>query len=270
MPYAEPGTFLVMRFCLAFALMAIIALLVQAQWPRGRDAGLALLVGMLVHGVYLGGVFWAVRNGMPAGVAAVVVGLQPLLSAILAGWWLGERITKQHKVGVALGLTGVVLVLAPKLDVLNSGITSDTIAATLLATLSITLGTVLQKKVSVVSDLRSVTALQYLGALLPVGLLMLFETRSIQWTGELIFALVWLVMVLSLAAVFLLMWLIRQGSVAQVSTLFFLVPSVSAVMAWLLFDEMLNYWQLCGMVLTAIAVWLASGAIVIKLRRTHD
>lgn len=259
MPYAEPGTFLAMRFAIAFALLAAIATLARASWPGRREAGFSVIVGMLVHGIYLGGVFWAVREGMPAGVAAAVVGLQPLLTASLAGWWLGEPVTVRHRIGLILGLVGVALVLAPKFDVGGSGITPATIAATLLATVAITLGTVLQKRIGAIGDLRSGTALQYLGALLPVGLLMLFETRRVEWAAELVFALAWLVLVLSLAAVFILMWLIRQGSVARVSTLFFLVPGVAALMAWGLFGETLNPWQLVGMSLTAIAVWLASG-----------
>lgn len=260
MPHAEPGTFLAMRFAIAFALLGSIAVIARAGWPRGHEAGRVLMVGVLVHGVYLGGVFWAIRHGMPAGVAAVVVGLQPLLTALLAHWWLGEPITCRHRVGLVLGLAGVVLVLAPKLDITGSGITPATIVVAFIATASITVGTVLQKSIGAAGDLRSATALQYLGAMLPVGLLMLFETRRIDWTGELVFALAWLVLVLSLAAVFLLMWLIRQGSVAEVSTLFFLVPSVAALIAWQLFDETLGPVQLAGMSLTAVAVWLAGGA----------
>ena len=259
MPHAEPGTFLAIRFVIAFVLLAAIAVAFGAVWPRGRAAGSALAVGVLVHGVYLGGVFWAVRNGMPAGVAAVVVGLQPLFTALLAGWWLEEPITQRHRIGLGLGLAGVVLVLAPKLDVTGSGITTATIAATVAGCLAVTVGTVLQKATGAASDLRAGTALQYLGALVPVSILMAFETREVAWTGELVFALAWLVLVLSLAAVFLLMWLIREGSVAKVSALFFLVPAVAAVMAWALFGETLGGWQILGMGLSAVAVWLATG-----------
>ena len=259
MPYAEPGTFLSIRFALAFAAMTLIAIALGATWPRGRRVGWAVLVGILVHGIYLGGVFWAVRRGMPAGVAAVVVGLQPLLTALLAGWLLGESITRRHRIGLALGLVGVVLVLAPRLDVTGSGITPATIGATALACLAVTAGTVLQKAKGAASDLRAGTALQYLGALVPVGLLSLFETREVAWNAELAFALGWLVIVLSLGAVLLLMWLIENGSVAKVSTLFFLVPGVAALMAWALFGETLGPWQLAGMALTAAAVRLAGG-----------
>lgn len=272
MPHAEPGTFLAMRFALALVLLAGIAFVLRAPWPRGRAAWGALVVGALVHGIYLGGVFWAVRHGMPAGVAAVIVGLQPVVTTALAGGWVGarlgldERVGARHWVGLALGVVGVVLVLWPKLDlqpdlgldVSGSGITPSTIGACALACLAVSLGTVLQKRVGATVDLRSGTALQYGGALVPVGLLALTETNAVSWTGELVFALLWLTLVLSLGAVFLLMWLIREGSVARVSALFFLVPTVAALMAWALYGEALGPIQIAGMALTAIAVWLGA------------
>lgn len=262
MPYAEPGTFLAIRFALAFALMAAIAVALGAHWPRKRAALNALAVGALVHGVYLGGVFWVVRHGMPAGVAAVIVGLQPLVTAGLAAGLIGERITWRQRAGLALGLAGVVMVLWPNLDVTGSGITAATIGACALACLAVSAGTVLQKATGAASDLRAGTALQYLGALVPVAFLTLFETREVAWNGQLVFAMAWLVLVLSLAAVFLLMWLIREGSVASASALFFLVPGVASVMAWLLFGETLGPWQIAGIVLSAVAVRMAANSSV--------
>jgi len=258
MPYAEPGTFLFLRFSLAFVVLAGLVLLARASWPRGRKALQALAVGMLLHGVYLGGVFWAVREGMPAGVVAVVVGMQPILTAILAGWLLGETITARHRLGLVLGVFGVVLVLYPKLSFSGVGITPATIGASLLACFGVTLGTILQKATGGAGHIRSGAALQYLGALVPVGLLALFETRQVTWNGELVFALAWLTLVLSVGAVFLLLWLIREGSVASVSTLFFLTPAVAALFAWALFDETLGPVQVIGMILSAGAVRLAS------------
>jgi len=258
MPYAEPGTFLFLRFSLAFFVLAGLVVLARASWPRGRKALQALAVGMLLHGVYLGGVFWAVREGMPAGVVAVVVGMQPILTAILAGWLLGETITTRHRIGLLLGVFGVVLVLYPKLNFNGVGITPATIGASFLACLGVTLGTILQKATGGAGHIRSGAALQYLGALAPVGLLALFETRQVTWNGELVFALAWLTFVLSVGAVFLLLWLIREGSVASVSTLFFLTPAVAALFAWALFGETLGPVQLIGMALSAGAVWLAS------------
>lgn len=259
MPYAEPGTFLSIRFVIAFSLLAVIATVFRAPWPGARNALSAILIGALMHGFYLGGVFWAINQGMPAGVSAVVVGLQPLLTAIIAGWWLKETITRGHWLGLALGLLGVAIVLYPKLDISNSGITPFTIGASLLAVSSISMGTILQKRLGATQDIRSGTALQYLGGFIPVFILSITsETRVIEWSGEAIFAMAWLVIVLSFLATFLLMWLIQHGSVAKVSSLFFLVPAVSSLMAYFLFDERLIPLQLFGMALCAVAVALAT------------
>jgi drug/metabolite transporter (DMT)-like permease len=263
MPYAEPGTFLLLRFIIAFALLACIALALKAPWPRGRALLGALVVGMLVHGVYLGGVFWAIDRGMPAGIAAVVVGLQPLLTAVIAGVYLGEVVTARHRTGIVLGLLGVMLVLLPGImadDTVASSLSVATVVVVAVATLAVTTGTVLQKRLGLGVDLRSGTALQYLGAAIPVALLATTEAREITWNGQLVFALVWLVFVLSLGAVFLLMWLIREGSVSQVAALFYLVPAVTSLIAWALFDETLGVVQLLGMALTAVAVWLATSS----------
>ena len=225
MPHSEPGTFLAIRFAIAFILLGLIALIFRAPWPGIKSALHAVLVGILIHGIYLGATFWVIHRGMPAGVSAVIMGLQPLLTALLAGWLLNEIITKRHWAGLAIGLFGVVLVLAPKLDISGSGITGTTIFVSLFGMVALTFGTILQKKSTPNLDLRSSTALQYLGGFMPVFVLsFLTESQVINWNGELIFALVWLIFVLSILAIFLLMWLIREGSVAKVSSLFFLVP----------------------------------------------
>ena len=240
MPYAEPGSFLALRFGLAFAILAILALIVGASWPKRNDAIHAMIAGSLIHGIYLGGVFWAVNRGMPGGISAVLVGLQPLLAAFMAYGWIGEKITTRHLIGLPIGLLGVVLVLWPGLDLTSSGINAPTIVACVLAVLSISLGTVYQKRYLTGVDLRTGTALQYVGAFVPVFLLaFLFENFQITWNTSTLFALGWLLFVLSIAAVFLLMWLIREGSVAKVSSLFFLVPAVAAAMTWFLFGETL-------------------------------
>lgn len=256
MPYAEPGTFLSLRFAFAFAVLAALSWVMRAERLSRQQTLSAFLIGMLVHGVYLTGIFWAVRHGMPSAVAAVVVGLQPLLTALLASWFLGEPMTRRHGAGLVLGFVGVVLVLAPKLDVTGSGINATTVAAVLISCVAIACGTVLQRAVGGSTDLRSGTAVQYLGGLLPPAILMLFETRVVIWSGELVFAFVWLVFVLSISAVMLLMWLINRGSVTQVGALFFMVPGVAAAMSWVIYGDALGGVQLCGMVTTAVATWL--------------
>lgn len=259
MPYSEPGTFLAIRFAIACILLCAIAAILRAPWPGRRLAFHAIIIGALIHGIYLGSVFWAVDHGMPAGVSAVIVGLQPLLTAMLAGLFLGETISRGHIIGLGIGLLGVVLVLAPKLDITDSGITAATIAVSFMGMVSVTIGTIYQKQVGSGVDLRSGTALQYLGGFTPVFILALFtETGQIVWSAEMIVAMVWAIFVLSFGAVFLLLWLIRQGSVAKVSTLLFLVPAVAALMEYAWFGATLIPLQLFGMALCAVAVALAT------------
>lgn len=261
MPYSEPGTFLTIRFAIACALLLIFAAIMRAAWPDRRTVLWCIAIGFGLHGVYLGGVFWAIDRGMSAGVAAVVVGLQPLLTAILSGFLLGEVITRQHWLGLVVGIAGVVLVLSPGLDLSAPGITSSTVAACFIGMVAATLGTLGQKRFAGGVELPVVTALQYAGATIPVALLMAFtETRVVEWAGEMIVALVWSIFVLSFGAVFLLMWLINRGSVAKVSTLLYAVPAVAAFMAWLLFDEALFPIQLLGMALCAVGVALGARA----------
>lgn len=267
MPYSEPGTFLSLRFASAFALLTIIAIVLRAPWPGRAVAVRCVVIGFLIHGSYLGPVFWVIDRGMPAGVAAVVVGLQPLLTAILASWLMREAISIRHWIGLGIGIAGVSMVLYPGLDLSNSGVNTLTVCIAMLGMASASVGTVMQKRLGTNVDLRSGTALQYLGAFIPVFALALFsETGAIEWTGEMVLAMVWSVVVLSLFAIFLLMWLIREGSVAQVSSLFFLVPAVAALMAYGLFDEQLTMIQLGGMVLCAGAVALAARQTSAKAR----
>jgi drug/metabolite transporter (DMT)-like permease len=258
MPWAEPFAFLAVRFGLTIILLALLLAAISWRAMDRRQAVHAMIAGALIHGVYLGGVFWAIRNGMPAGLSALIVGLQPLATAMLAAAFLGERLTAKHWAGMALGLAGVAIVLAPKLGALG-GVTAATLASSILAMLAISAGTVWQKRFVASGDLVVGTIWQYVGgvALMLVATLAL-ETQTYQLTGELVFAMAWLVLVLSLGAIFLLMYLIREGEVAKVSSLFFLVPSVTALVAWVLFDETLNAVQIAGMVLTTIGVAVAT------------
>ena len=259
MPHSEPGTFLSFRFACAFVLLTLIAMVARAPWPGTRVAFHSIAIGFLIHGSYLGCVFWVIEQGMPAGVSAVVVGLQPLFTALLAGWWLKETISIKHWIGIVVGMTGVYMVLHPGIDLADSGVNATTIFVSILGMISATLGTVLQKILGSSTDLRSGTALQYLGAFVPVMILALVsETGTIHWTGEMILAMTWSIFVLSLVAIFLLMWLIREGSVAKVSSLFFMVPAVAALMSYFLFGETLNLLQLAGMALSAVAVALVA------------
>lgn len=258
MPHAEPFTFLAMRYALALAVLAIVVLATSSPFPGWRPAGHAMIAGSLIHGVYLGGVFFAVRHGLNAGIAALIVGLQPVLTTILASVFLGERVKPRHLLGLALGLVGVALVILPKLQA-GGEYRVLTLAPVFLSALAISVGTVWQKRFVGGVDLRIGTTFQYLGALLPTLILAwLTETMKVDWTGELLFALVWLVFVLSIGAVFLMLFLIREGAVSSVASLMYLVPGVTAVEAFLLFGETLSPIQLVGMVLAGVGVAAAT------------
>jgi drug/metabolite transporter (DMT)-like permease len=263
LPHAEPFTFLAIRVALTLAVLVPVAMIFVRRWPGRKPFGHSMVTGVLVHGVYLGGVFFAISRGMPAGVAALVVALQPLATAFAARLMLGEKLRPLQLAGLVAGLFGVALVIAPKLlgGVDISGITPVTLASAFAAVAAISLGTVYQKRFVSGLDLRIATVAQYTGALLPFVLLSLFtETRQVEWTGEFIFAMGWLVLVLSIGAVGLLMLLIRTNTAAGTASLFYLVPAVTAVIAWFLFGEQLTPIQLLGMGVVMGAVALATRA----------
>lgn len=258
LPYAEPMTFLVLRFAIVTVLLAAFAGLSGAPWPRDWKMVVHIAVaGVLLHAVYLGGVFASIFHGVPAGISALIVGIQPLLVAAAAGTILGETVTARQWLGLALGLAGVVLVVWTKLGI---GVgTAWGYALSVIALIGITIGTLYQKKFCPGIDLRSGTAIQFAAAtaaLAPFALL--YEVRQIAWTGEFIFALGWLCIVLSWGAISLLFMLIRRGAAAKVSSLFFLVPPCTALVAYFLFGEQLNLLALIGMALTMAGVALVN------------
>ncbi|HLS68367.1 MAG TPA: DMT family transporter, partial [Kiloniellales bacterium] len=224
LPHAGPLTFLALRYGLVAALLLLLALATRAPWPRRwSEVGHYAVAGLLVHAVYLGGVFVAISLGVEAGVSALIVGIQPLLTAALAGLFLRERVSARQWAGLCLGLLGVTLVLANKLGQ-GPGSALGSFAC-LVSLVSITLGTLYQKRYCAGMDLRTGSVVQFTAAVLATApLALLFEDTTIDWTGEFLFALLWLVFVLSLGAVTLLYLLIRRGAAAQFASLFFLVP----------------------------------------------
>ena len=259
MPWAEPFTFLAIRFALAFVILAALIGLLGSRRLQRCAAFHAATAGMLMHGVYLGGVFWAISHGMPAGLSALIVGLQPLITALLAGPLLGEAILPRHWAGLAAGFVGTVIVLAPKLGEMGSGVTTATLAASLIAVAGMSAGTIWQKRFATGGDLMTGTFYQYVGGALVMALAALaFETGRVTVTGELVFAMAWLVLVLSIGAIVLLMIMIRDGELSKVASLFYLVPSVTALIAWALFGEELTPVQIAGMAIAAFGVALAS------------
>jgi len=260
LPFAGPLTFLGLRFAIVITILALAALVTKAPWPREAAAyGHSAVSGILIHGVYLGGVFWAISLGMPAGISALVVGTQPLLSAVLSGPLLGERVRAQHWAGLIIGFIGILLVLSPALDGSNlMALNPVSVGLCIAALIGITLGTIYQKAFSASADLRTGGIIQYTAALMVVGPAALwFESNAIIWSSEFIGALAWLVIVLSIGAISLLMIIIRHGEISKVATLFYLVPAVTALIAWGLFGERMNFVQLGGMGLAAFSVWLA-------------
>jgi drug/metabolite transporter (DMT)-like permease len=260
LPHAGPLTFLALRFALVAALLLLLALATRAPWPRrpGEVAHYAA-AGLLVHAVYLGGVYVAIARGVEAGVSALIVCLQPLLVAATAGLLLGERVTARQWLGLALGLAGAALVLARKLGHGAGGGDAWGVLACVAGLLGITAGTLYQKRHCAGMDLRPGNVVQFAASAIATGVpALLLEDNRIAWTGEFAFALLWLVVVLSLGAISLLYVLIRRGAASRVSSLFFLVPPTTALIAWPLFGETLGPPELAGMALAAAGVALAS------------
>ncbi len=210
--------------------------------------------GMLLQGGYLGGVFFSIHHGMPAGVSALIAGIQPILTAVLSARMLGERTNLRQWIGLVLGVAGVALVVREKY--VFEGVGMAAVLLSVVALVSITLGTVWQKRFCPTVDLRTGAAIQFSAALLLLGPVALFvESHQVRWTGEFIFALGYLVVVLSLGAVFLLFWLIRHGAATKVASLMYLVPPCTALIAWPLFGETYTLFSAAGMALAVIAVW---------------
>ena len=257
--YAEPATFLLLRFALVVALMLPLALLWRAPWPAtlGQVTHIGV-AGVLIQSCYLGGVFAAIHHGISAGLIALIVGLQPVLTAFVAAPLLGERVSPRQWAGLLLGLAGVALVVMQNTNL--SGVTPVSAGFALLALAGITMGTMYQKRFCGSFDLRAGSVIQFVAAgiaLAPFALL--FETREVQWSPALLFALGWLVLVLSIGAISLLALLIRRDAVTKVVSLMYLTPPVTAVMAWLVFGETLSIQALLGLGLAAVGV-----AIVVR------
>lgn len=255
---AEPFTFLAVRFLIVLAILVPLAMITASRTRNWAERGHAIVAGMLIHGAYLGGVFWAIRHGMPAGVIALIVSLQPVVTSLLAGLLLGEALTVRHWTGTALGLAGVILILGPKLTAAASaahGIDGATLTSAVIALAGMTAGTLYQKRFVTGLPIVAGTVWQFIGALALIGgLALAFETRQVTWTPKFMIALGWLSFVVSIGAISMLMVLIRDNAVAGISGLFYMTPAVTAVMAYVLFGETMDGLQLAGLVLVTIAV----------------
>jgi drug/metabolite transporter (DMT)-like permease len=253
LPYAPPLTFLLYRFLLVAALMTLVARIAHVEWPKGMAIAHCAVAGLLVHGIYLGGVFVAIARGAPAGVSAMIVGLQPLLTVVVAWLWLDERVMPRQWIGLVIGVLGVALVVGHKLGAAGPA----SVVALLAALAAISFGTLYQKHYCRQIDLRAGSSIQFIAcALAYLPLAAWLDAPAVQWTAPFIGALAWSVLVLSIISINLLYLLLRKGAAADVARLFFLVPAVTAVMAFVLFDEVLSWVALAGMAMIAVGVVL--------------
>lgn len=255
---ADPFAYLALRFAIAAALMAGLTAALRAPWPTRAQAGRAGVTGMLLHAGYLGGVTTAIWLGLPAGVAAVVVGVQPLLTGLLSGPLLGERVGARTWAGLGLGFLGVLLVVEAR----PAGATAYSAAAltaAIFGLLCTTAGTLYQRRFGADMPLLGGTAAQYVASAGLLGLVTLARGGGeIRWTPEFVVSLTWLVLALSVGAVLLLMYLIREMPAARVSSLFYLVPPLTVLEAWALYGERLSVVSVLGLALCALGVALAA------------
>jgi drug/metabolite transporter (DMT)-like permease len=250
LPYVEPFTFLVLRWLIACALLFVISLAVRATYPKSPAAIAHVAIsGLLIHAGYLGGVFYALDHGMPASLSSLIVGLQPILTAILAQVILREGVTSRQWFGLLVGFVGVALVVEEKVSAsLDVPIEHRAFVAVAIGLLSTTAGTLYQKRFVPSGDLTASATLQYLTCAIVLTFVAFgFESRTIDWTGRFVFALMWQVVVLSVGAVLLLLGLIRAHSVSRISSLMYLVPPLTAIEAYFIFDERFGAVALLGM-----------------------
>jgi len=253
---ADPLTFLTIRMIYVVLAMAVIAAIARPKWPDRVGIGHSIVAGLLVHGFYLGGVTIGLHLHVPAGISALIPGLQPILTSTLANRWLGERVTPLQWGGLALGLLGVLMVLHGR------SIDGDIgwgYFAVCIALVSITLGTLYQKRYCGAIDWRSGNIIQFVacGIVYAIGAF-LFEDRVVHWNAQFILGVSYLVFALSIGSIGVLYWLIRHSAATQVASLFYLVPAVTAVMAFVLFDERLDVLGMIGMVIAAAGVFLVN------------
>jgi len=253
---SEPLTYLAIRMASVVVLMAVIAVIARPRWPDRTGIAHSVVAGILVHGFYLGGTAVAISLSIPAGLSALIPGLQPILTSTLANRWLGERVTPLQWTGLLLGLAGVVLILH---DRPMSGEAGWGWFASGVSLVSITLGTLYQRRYCGQTDWRAGNLVRYIAvALFFVVAAWLFEDNTVRWTGEFVLSLAWLVVVLSIGSIGLLYWLIRRQAATSVASLFYLVPAVTAAMAYVLFGEQLDRVAIAGMVACAAAVFLVN------------
>ncbi|MEX2453499.1 MAG: DMT family transporter [Rhodospirillaceae bacterium] len=255
-PYIEPFMFLAIRFALSTVLVAAIALAIRAPWPgTWTAAGHIVVAGLLVHACYLGGVFVAIDLGLPAGTLAVITGLQPIVTGVLAASLLREAVSARQWSGLVLGFAGVALVVWEKAGF--EDIPVPAFVAAFACLLAITVGTLYQKRFCQNADLISGNAIQLcVSATACCGVALAIETRAVDWSGDLVVAIAWQVVVLSAFSFSLFYWLLRQNEATRVTGLFYLMAPSTALMGYLLFGETFGGLGLLGMLVAVAGFWL--------------
>ena len=268
-PYAPPFTFIAIRMAIASVLLALISLAITKRFTRDLPTiGKSVLVGMTIHGAYLGGCFYGVKQGMPAGITALICSLQPVLVSVFSSIFFQEKLSPRKWLGLGLGLAGLVLVIAPKLQSSGEqGLPTAGVIAVFIALLGGTSGTLLQKKFGSGVEVLSGTSWQYVATGILMGsLALIFEgDQSITWNASFIFSLTWLIVALSIGAILILYFLLARSSAASVSSLYYLVPAVTAVEAYFLFGEKIGLVTAVGTLVT-----IAGVALVVRQGRARE
>lgn len=262
MPYSPPFYFVAIRMAIAAALLFVAIAFLRKSQPITRSIiWPSTLIGLTLHGAYLGGCFFAVSRGLPAGVTALIASLQPVLVSLFAARYLGEPLRARAVAGLVLGLVGLFVVVLPRISTTGANsISLISIAACVIGLLGGTSGTILQKKFGGAIPTLAGTSIQYAAtAFVFFTLALIFEQPKIQWTAKFVGALAWLVLALSFGAILLLFFLLSYGSAASVSSLYYLVPAATAIEAYFFFDEHISPISMIGTVITVIGVWLVVG-----------
>ena len=263
--FAEPATFLLLRMIANIIIFIALLFIFKSHLPRGKEAIHSLIAGVLIHGFYLGGTYQAISLGMSAGLCALLVGIQPILTAVLLVNFGKQRLLPLQWVGLFLGLLGITLVLQGNMEWQDTSNQYTAYLFAFIALIGITFGTLYQKKYCQNSDLIGSMVWQYSAAslvFLPVALLN--ETMVVTWNAQFIFGLMWLVLVVSVAAILLLLYMIKQGDSSSVASTFYLIPPMTAFQAWIIFGEHFDTQGAVGFALAAIAVYL-----VIRKPKVH-
>ena len=257
LPYIEPFFMLSVRFSIVLIIFFIAMQFFRANWLDRKSSLQQIFIGALIHGAYLAGIFFAIKEGVPAGLAAIIVGLQPIVTSIIGKFFLEQSLKPQQLIGLTLGFSGICLVILEKMNFQSEQGSLIGLFACTVSLLSISVGTILQKKMGAKVPLLTGSLYQYIGALLVVGLLTFnLESQHVTYTLQLYLAMAWLIIGLSIFAILLLLYMIREGEVAKVTSYFYLVPPVAVLQTWWLFDEKLGALAIFGGLLTVLGVVL--------------